>query len=103
MSGFRVARIVLLVGFLLLLVTLHGRGSTYNELHIVYIVLIVALLIGSFAIGGGRRRMMGRGGTNGPRGRNFGGGSFGSPPPPPPVVRDNPDPEADGPSGPGAS
>src|SRR5580692_5630892 len=110
MSSFRLARVVLLVGFLLLVLTLHGRGSTYNTLHIVYIVLLLALLVGSLVVGNRRRGQMGRGGrVNGRRGQmvgraaaggGVGGGGFGSPPPPPPPqVRDNPDPLADDPPG----
>ena len=60
MSSFRLARVVLLLGFLLLLVTLHGKGSTYNTLHIVYIVLLVALLVGSLVVSRRRRGTMGR-------------------------------------------
>jgi hypothetical protein len=105
MSSFRIARVVLLLGFLLLVLTLHGRGSTYNTLHVVYIVLLVALLLGSLVVSR-RRGTMGRRGPGGQRrGPMAGGGSFGSPPPPaaPQRVRDNPDPEADEPSGPSPS
>jgi hypothetical protein len=105
MSGFRLARVVLLLGFLLLLLTLHGRGSTYNTLHVVYIVLLVALLSGSLFVGS-RRRRTGSGGPGGQRRGPMagGGGGFGSPPTPaPPVMRDNADPEAEGPTVPSGS
>lgn len=83
-STFRVVRIALLVVFLVLAATLHGRGSTYNTLHIVYIVLVIGLLVGSLALGRGRRGLQRgnrQGGGNDPVGR---GGFGGAPPAPPP-------------------
>ena len=104
MSGLRMVRIGLLVAFLILVATLHGHGSTYNDIHIVYLVLVVGILI--FAVtqrrrqGGMGRGGMGRGrmGQGGPDGGPTGSGSYGTPPPPP-ISVDNPDPEAGGPIG----
>ncbi|HWE66515.1 MAG TPA: hypothetical protein VG298_07715 [Acidimicrobiales bacterium] len=91
MSGLRMVRLGVVVVFLILAATLHGRGSTYNTLHVVYLVVIVVLLVATFA-GRGRR-------SGGPRGRmgGGGGGAFGSPPSPgrpPGGMTENPDPEA---------
>jgi hypothetical protein len=111
MSGLRMVRIGLLVAFLILVVTLHGHGSTYNDIHIVYLVLVVGILIfavtqrrrqGGMGRGGMGRGRMGRGGMGrgGPDGGSTGSGSYGTPrPPPPPISVDNPDPEAGGPIG----
>jgi hypothetical protein len=81
-------RLGVLVAFLVLAATLHGHGSTYNALHGVYIVIIVGLLIASFAL---RGRGRGRIGSRGP---GSGGGSFGTGPPRTNLPPDNPDPEA---------
>jgi hypothetical protein len=80
-STLRAIRIALLVGFLVLATTLHGHGSTYNTLHIVYFVLVIGLLIASFSMRGGRRSGNRQSGRGGPVGR---GGFGGAPPPPPP-------------------
>jgi len=80
-------RLGALVLFLILAVTLHGRGSTYNTLHAVYFVIIAGVLVASL-VGRGRGR-----GRNGPRGSGFGGGSFGSGPPRADERSENSDPE----------
>jgi hypothetical protein len=102
-SWIRFVRLGLLALILILGATLHDRGSTYNTIHIVYLVVVVALLIGTviFARGLGRSSSRGRGLQRG-RGRYgpsddapVGSGSFGTapsapgptssaPPPPPP-------------------
>jgi hypothetical protein len=86
-SGLRMIRLGALVLFLILAATLHGRGSTYNTLHVVYIVIVVGVLVASIA---GRGR--GRSGLRRPGG---GGGGFGSGPPAPNGARQNSDPDAD--------
>jgi hypothetical protein len=85
-STLRMVRIGALVLFLILAVSLHGRGSTYNVLHVVYIAIILVVLVLSFA---SRGRRSGRG-----DGRGSGGGGFDSGPPGPMRTRDNPDPES---------
>jgi hypothetical protein len=98
MSSFRMIRIGLLVSVLILGATLHDKGSTYNTIRVIYVVIVLGLLIGSFALrrGGGMRRRGpgGYGGPTGPTDPAAGRGSFGTAPPPPPG-RENPDPEAD--------
>jgi len=102
MSGFRMARIGLLVAFLILLVTLHGRGAAYNDFHVIYLVLLVGLLAFSFTRRRGQRPMgqgRWRNGSGGqPGNQPSGRGSFGTaPPPPPPPAQtnwENPDPES---------
>jgi uncharacterized membrane protein YgcG len=87
-------RLGALVLFLILAATLHGRGSTYNTLHVVYFVIIAGVLVASIASrrgGGGGRGT--RGGRYGPGGSRFGGGSFGSGPPQH-FPAENPDPES---------
>jgi hypothetical protein len=81
-SGLRMVRIVALVLFLILAATLHGRGTTYNTLHVVYIIIVVGVLIASVA---GRRRC-------GSRGSRHGGGSFGTGPPGSNIPQNNSDP-----------
>jgi uncharacterized membrane protein YgcG len=92
-SALRVVRVGLVL-FLVLAATLHGRGSTYNTLHVVYLFIIAGALIASIARrrrgGGGRRTGDGR---FGPGGSRFGGGSFGSGPPQR-FPAENPDPES---------
>jgi hypothetical protein len=71
----------MLVVFLILATTLNHQGSTYGAIHVIYLVLIVGLLVATFAFrgrGGGRG-----GGRFGPRRQAGGGGSFGSGPPAP--------------------
>jgi hypothetical protein len=87
-STLRMVRLGALVLFLILAVTLHGHGSTYNTLHVVYFVIIAGVLVASIA---GRGRGQGR---NGPRGPGFGGGRFGPGPPRSDVLSENSDPEA---------
>ena len=106
MSSFRMIRIGLLLSVLILGATLHDKGSTYNTIRVIYVVIVLGLLIGSFALrrGGGMRRRgpSGYGGPAGPAGPadpGAGRGSFGSapvpPPPPPPAPgHDNSDPDA---------
>jgi hypothetical protein len=94
-SSLRMLRLAALVVFLLLVFGLHAKGSTYNAIHIFYIVVIVGLLVASFA---SRRR-----GGSRPGGSAGGGGRFGAgppttahmPPPAPTTLPDNPDPEAE--------
>jgi hypothetical protein len=89
-SNLRFIRLGVLVVFLVLSASLHHRGSTYNVIHVLYLVIIVGLVVALIA---SRRRGGGRGGF-GPRGPGR-GGSFGSGPPPHPhVPRDNPNPDA---------
>ena len=91
-------RLGTLVVFLVLAATLHGRGSTYNALHIVYFVILAGVLIATVAWrgrGGGRGGS--RGGASGRDGQGrarLGGGSFGSGPLGSDRPVDNPDPEA---------
>jgi uncharacterized membrane protein YgcG len=93
-STLRMVRLGALVLFLILAATLHGRGSTYNTLHVVYLVIIAGVLIASIATrrrGGGGRGP--GGGRFGPGSSRFGGGTFGSGPPQR-FPADNPDPES---------
>jgi hypothetical protein len=93
-STLRMVRLGALVLFLVVGATLHRGGSTYNDVHVVYFVIIAAVLIASIA---GRGRGGGRGygrGRSGPGGSRFGGGSFGSGPPATNMPVENPDPEA---------
>jgi hypothetical protein len=104
-GGRSTLRMVRLSAFVLILVvgaTLHRQGSTYNALHVVYFVIIAAVVIASIASRGrGRGPGYGRG-RRGPGGSRFGGGSFGSGPPATDMPAENPDPEA-GPRGNGYS
>ncbi len=95
-STLRMVRLGVLVVFLILAATLHGHGSTYNTLHVVYFVIIIGLVIAAFA----GRRGSGRFGSGGSSGSRVGGGSFGSGPPRPDGAPDNPDPDADSPKWP---
>jgi hypothetical protein len=110
----RFVRIGALVLILLIGAAFHDKGSAYNTIHIVYIVLIVALLLtglvlsrrgrgsGNQGRGYNRGRGPGRGWSRGDipvDGSGVGGGSFGSGPPPAPppatgVLPENTDPEA---------
>jgi hypothetical protein len=95
-STLRMIRLGALVLFVVLASTLHGRGSTYNTLHVVYLVVIAGVLVVSLALRGrgGGRGPGGGGGRFGPGGSRMGGGSFGSGPPRQKMPADNPDPEA---------
>jgi hypothetical protein len=77
-----------LVLFLILAVAVHGHGSAYSTAHVLYFVVIAAVLVASL-VGRGRRR-----GRYGQRGPGFGRGSFGSGPTGPDTRAENPDPEA---------
>jgi hypothetical protein len=104
-SWLRYIRVALLLGIIVLALTLgHSNSKAYNTIHTVYLVIIVALLIGSLAYG------RSRGGVGGPNNRGRGGrqrggpwnagdpsvghGGFGTPPPSapasPPVTPPNP-------------
>ena len=91
-STLGMVRLGALVLLLVVGATLHRQGSTYNALHVVYFVIIAAVVIASIA---GRGRGGGRGyGRSGPGGSRFGRGSFGSGPPATNMPVENPDPEA---------
>jgi uncharacterized membrane protein YgcG len=89
-------RLGALLLFIVLAATLHGRGSTYNTLHVVYLVVIAGVLVAALALRsrGGGRGPGGGGGRFGAGGSRLGGGSFGSGPPRQNSVVENPDPEA---------
>jgi hypothetical protein len=103
-SWLRVVRIALLIGIVVLGATLGHSNGTYNAIHTVYLVIIVALLIASVAYGRSRRGMGGPGGRrdrgNAPwhQDDTTGQGGFGTAPPPatatPPPM---PPPETPGP------
>jgi hypothetical protein len=84
-SNLRLIRIGLLVAVLLIGASLHHSGSTYNTIHVIYLVIIVGLLVASVVI----RKRSGRG-----RRGSGGRGGYGSPPPA--AQHDNSDPEAGG-------
>jgi hypothetical protein len=96
-STLRMIRLGALLLFIVLAATLHGRGSTYNTLHVVYLVVIAGVLVASLTLRGrgrGGRGPGGGGGRFGSGGSRLGGGSFGSGPPRQNMPGENPDPEA---------
>jgi len=95
-SSLRFLRLGALAALLIGTAVFHVRGSGYVTLRVIYIVVIVGVLIASFAL---RRR-----GGSGPGGRSgggpgmrsgAGGGTFGAPVPPPNGYPENSDPESD--------
>ena len=96
-SSLRFLRLGALAAFLVGTAVFHVRGSGYATLRVIYIVVIVGVLIASFALR--RRGRSGPGGRSGGGGRGMGsgvgGGTFGAPPPPPPGYPENSDPESD--------
>jgi hypothetical protein len=112
-SSLRFIRIGALILILLIGAAFHDKGSVYNSIHIVYIVLIVALLATGIVLSRrsrgsgnqGRGYNRGRGPGRGPNmgdhpqvDDRVGGGSFGSGPPPTPPHAESTNP----PSPPGA-
>src|ERR1017187_2355586 len=82
-SSLRFLRLGALAAFLIGTAVFHVRGSGYVTLRVIYIVVIVGVLMASFAV---RRRWgSGPGGRSGGGGvgSGVGGGTFGAPPPPP--------------------
>jgi hypothetical protein len=96
-SSLRFLRLGALAALLIGTAVFHVRGSGYVTLRVIYIVVIVGLLIASFALR--RRGGSGPGGRSGGGGRGMGrgvgGGTFGAPPPPPTGYPENSDPESD--------
>ena len=83
-ASLRFLRLGALAALLIGTAVFHVRGSGYITLRVIYIVVIVGVLIASFALC--RRGSSGPGGRSGggPGMRNgVGGGTFGAPLPPP--------------------
>jgi hypothetical protein len=95
-SSLRFLRLGALAALLIGTAVFHVHGSGYVTLRVIYIVVIVGLLIASFALR--RRGGPGPGGRSGRGGRGMGsgvgGGTFGAPPPPT-GYPENSDPESD--------
>jgi hypothetical protein len=95
-SSLRFLRLGALAALLIGTAVFHVRGSGYVTLRVIYIVVIVGVLIASFAL---RRR--GGSGPGGPSrgssgmGSGVGGGTFGAPPSPPTGYPENSDHESD--------
>jgi Flp pilus assembly protein TadB len=53
---FLAIRIALVAGFLLVGVTLHHHGATYNVIRVIYIALIVGLIVWRIRVRRSRRR-----------------------------------------------
>ena len=96
-SSLRFLRLGALAALLIGTAVFHVRGSGYVTLRVIYIVVIVGVLIASFALR--RRGGSGPGGRSGGGGRGMGsgvgGGTFGALPPPPAGYPENSDPESD--------
>jgi hypothetical protein len=96
-SSLRFLRLGALAALLIGTAVFHVRGSGYATLRVIYIVVIVGVLVASFALR--RRGGSGPGGRSGGGGRRMGsgvrGGTFGAPPPPPTGYPENSDPESD--------
>jgi hypothetical protein len=92
----RFFRVGALAALLIGTAVFHVRGSGYVTLRVIYIVVIVGVLIASFAL-----RRPGGSGPGGRSGRGGGMGSgvaarkFGAPPTPPTGYPENSDPESD--------
>jgi hypothetical protein len=94
-SSLRFLRLGALAALLVGTAVFHVRGSGYVALRVIYIVVIVGVLIASFALR--RRRSSGPGGPSGGggMGSGVGGNTFGAPLPPPTGYPENSDPESD--------
>jgi len=94
-TSLRFLRLGALAALLIGTAVFHVRGSGYVTLRVIYIVVIVGVLIASFALrrrGGSGPRGRSGGGGNG-MGSGVGGGTFGAPLPPPTGYPKNSDPE----------
>jgi hypothetical protein len=94
-SSLRFLRLGALAALLIGTAVFHVRGSGYVTLRVIYIVVIVGVLIASFALrrrgGSGLRGRSGGGGME----SGVGGGTFGAPLRPPTGYPENSDPESD--------
>jgi hypothetical protein len=98
-SSLRFVRLGALAALLIGTAVFHVRGSGYATLRVIYIVVIVGVLIASFALrrrGGSGPGGRSRGGGGSGMGSGIGGGTFGAPRRPPPGYPENSDPEPDG-------